>query len=155
MNVFNIKEIQLGLIILILTYFSFFFSGVDLNMKFSHRFVIAMLFAILFILMFNLRILVQTPHRGLLVLTHKHDTWFVSTFKMIFFIIFFTVASILVGLIADAMHLDRSQDIFLLSMFVANIYYLIVSLWVSYNFINMSTIGDNMEYDESINNIKE
>lgn len=150
MNALRLKEVQLGLIILVALYVSILLSGIDLNMRFSHRFIIAMTFAIFFILILNLRMLTQIPHRGLLVLTHKHDTWFVSTFNMIFFIIFFTLATIFVGLVADALHLDRSQDVFLLSMFITNLYYLIISLWVSYNFIHMSILGDNMEFDEKI-----
>ena len=117
MHILKIKEIQLGIIILIVTFISFFCSGIDLNMQYSHRFIVLLTSIFLLMLVLNLRLLVEIPHRGLLVLTHKQDTWFISTFKMIFFIIFFTVATIITGLIADSLKFDRSQDIFLLSMF--------------------------------------
>lgn len=147
MNIIRIREIQLGLIILIVMFFSFLFSGIDLNMRYSHRFIIGLIFSILLLQLVNLAIIIQIPHRGLLVLTHKHDTWFLSTFKTIFFMIFFTVTAIFAGLVADALHMDRTQDILLLSMFVTDLYYLIVSLWVTYNFLTMSAMGENMDYE--------
>ena len=145
-SVFNNREVQLGLIILFVTYISFLFSGLDLNMKYSLRFLISLVVGLLICVLLNFRMITEAPHRGLLVLTHKEDTWFISTYKMMIFIIFFMLATILSGLIASGIHMDRSQDIFFLSMFVSSIYYLIISFWVLYNFTIMSAMGDNMDY---------
>lgn len=146
-NVFRIREIQLGLIILFSFYFFSLFSGLDLHMILTHQIVLGVTCCILIVLMLNLRIMTQAPHRGLLRLTHKQDTWFITAYQMMYFILFFTVCTIISSLINYSLYLDRSQNIFTLGMFIANIYYLIIALWSSCNFVIMSTKGDNMEFE--------
>ena len=148
-SVFKLREIQLGIIILIVLYFAFMVSGVDLFLKYEHPIIIETTLLMLVCLLINLRITVDAPHRGQLVITHKEDTWFINSYKMLFFILFFTVFTLFNALIAHTVPFNRSHDIFLLSLYVANIYYLVLSLWTCYNFIQMSTIGDNMEYKDN------
>ena len=147
-SVFRLREIQLGIIILIILYFSFMVCGVDLFLKYEHPIIIETTLLMLVCLLLNLRIIVDAPHRGQLVITHKEDTWFLNSYKMLFFILFFTVFTLFNALIAHTVPFNRSHDIFLLSLYVVDIYYLVVSLWTSYNFIQMSAIGDNMEYKD-------
>lgn len=148
MHVLRMREIQIGLIIAIVTYLSLLFSSLDSGMHYSHRFIVILNFGLLVCELLNLLILVKIPHQGLLVLISKRDTWFLSFYKMIFFFIFFTLTAIIVSLLASAfaLHFDRSQDIFSISMFVASIYYLIIAFWGTYNFITRSLVKENMEY---------
>lgn len=146
-SVFTFKEVQLGLIILFSFYFFSFFSGLDLGMIYSHEMITYISLFFLMILLIDLRIILAIPHRGALKINSKDDTWFISAYKLIFFIIFFTVCTLISTLIAYAMHMDRSQDIFTLGMLISNIYYLVVAFWVCYNFITMSAIGENIEFE--------
>lgn len=148
MHVLNTKEVQLGLIILFVFYFGALFSGLDLGMMYSHEMISYIAVGLLIALLFNLKIVVDTPHRGRLVLNSKNDTWFISAYNMLFFILIFTVCTLISSLIAYALHVDRSQDIFTIGMLITNIYYVLVSLWTCYNFIAMSSLGDNMEFEE-------
>ena len=90
-SIFKLREIQLGIIILISLYFAFMVSGVDLFLKYEHPIIIETTLLMLICLLINLRITVDAPHRGQLVITHKEDTWFINSYKMLFFILFFTV----------------------------------------------------------------
>lgn len=145
-SVFKLREIQLGLIILFSFYVFSLISGLDLHMMYSHEMTTYISLFLLIILLLTLRIIVAMPHRGALKIHSADDTWFISTFKMIIFIIFFTICTLISTLIAYALHVDRSQDIFTIGMLIANIYYLIITTWTCYNFITMSVIGDNMEF---------
>lgn len=145
-SVFKMREIQLGLIILSSFYILSLLSGLDLHMIYSHEMITYISLFFLLILLVNLRIIVSMPHRGVLKVHSRDDTWFISAYKMLFFIIFFTTCTLISTLIAYALHMDRSQDIFTLGMLISNIYYVIVAFWTCYNFITMSTIGDNLEF---------
>lgn len=145
-QVLKIREIQLGLIILFTFYILSLLSGLDLGMIYSHEMITYISLFFLVILLLNLKIIVDAPHRGQLVVRSKNDTWFINTYKMLFFILFFTICTLISALLSYALHVDRSQDIFTLGMLIANIYYIIVCFWTSYNFITMSTVGDNMEF---------
>lgn len=148
MHVLKMREVQIGLIITAVTYISVLCSSLDVNMHYSHRFIVMLNFGLLVCELLNLLILIKIPHQGKLVLISKDDTWFLSFYKMIFFFIFFTLTAIIISLLANALHFDRSQDIFSLSMFIASIYYLAVSFWGTYNFISRSLVKENMEYEE-------
>lgn len=145
-SVLKIREIQLGLIILVTLYFSTILSEIDLVMNYEYPIIIGTTLLILIALLINLRIVVGAPHRGQLVITHKEDTWFMVQYKILFFVIMFTVFTLFMALVVHSLPTDRAHDIFLLSLYVTNIYYLVVSLWLCYNFIQMSTYGDNLEY---------
>lgn len=148
MHVLKMREVQIGLIITAVTYISVLCSSLDVNMHYSHRFIVMLNFGLLVCELLNLLILIKIPHQGKLVLISKEDTWFLSFYRMIFFFIFFTLTAIIISLLANALHFDRSQDIFSLSMFITSIYYLTVSFWGTYNFISRSLVKENMEYEE-------
>lgn len=145
-SVFKFKEVQLGLIILFSFYVLSLLSGLDLHMIYSHEMITYISLFFLTILLLNLRIIVAMPHRGRLKVNSKEDTWFINAYKLLFFIIFFTICTLISTLIAYAIHMDRSQDIFTLGMLIANIYYLVIAFWTCYNFIYMSAIGENIEF---------
>ena len=145
-SVLRIREVQLGIIILATLYFSMVLSGIDLVMSYEYPIIIETTLFILMALLLNLRIIVGTPHRGQLIITHKEDTWFVVQYKILFFIILYTIFTFFMALVVHSLPTDRLHNIFLLSLYITDIYYLVVSLWLCYNFIQMSTYGDNLEY---------
>lgn len=145
-SVLKIKEIQLGLIILITLYCSMILSKIDLFMTYEYLIIIITTLMILICLLLNLRIIVDAPHRGQLVITHREDEWFIVQYKILFFIILYTVFTFFIGLIVHSLPTDRTHNIFLLSLYITNIYYLTVSFWLCYSFIRMSALGDNLEY---------
>ena len=146
-SVIRIKEIQLGLIILITLYFSMILSKIDLFMIYEYPIIISTTLLMLICLLLNLRIIVDAPHRGRLVITHKEDKWFIVQYKILFFIIMYTVFTFFMGLIVHSLPTDRTHNIFLISLYITDIYYMVVSFWLCYNFIQMSTLGDNFEYE--------
>ena len=146
-SVIKIKEIQLGLIILITLFFSMIFSEIDLFMVYEYPIIISTTLFILICLLLNLKTIVDAPHRGQLVLTHKEDEWFITQYKILFFIIMYTVFTFFIGLVVHSLPTDRIHSIFLISLYITNIYYMVVSFWLCYNFIQMSTLGDNFEYE--------
>lgn len=145
-SVLKIKEIQLGLIILITLYCSMILSKIDLFMTYEYLIIIITTLMILICLLLNLRIIVDAPHRGQLVITHREDEWFIVQYKILFFIILYTVFTFFIGLIVHSLPTDRTHNIFLLSLYITNIYYLTVSFWLCYSFVRMSALGDNLEY---------
>lgn len=146
MHVWEIREIQLGLIILFVFYITSFFSGLDLHMVLTHMIVLVVTGFILIVLMLNLIVLSIIPHKGRLTLTHKEDKWFINAYKMIYFILFFSVCTLISSLINYSLYMDRSQNIFTLGMFIANIYYLLIALWTSLSFFLMSAEKDMMDF---------
>jgi hypothetical protein len=146
MHVWEIKEIQLGLVILFVFFITSFFSGLDLHMVLTHMIVLVVTGFILIVLMLNLVVLSIIPHNGRLTLIHEEDEWFINAYKMIYFILFFTICTLISSLINYSLYMDRSQNIFTLGMFIANIYYLIIALWTSLSFFLMSAEKEMMDF---------
>lgn len=146
MHVWEMREIQLGLIILFVFFITSFFSGLDLHMVLTHMIVLVVTGFILIVLMLNLVVLSIIPHKGRLTLIHKKDEWFINAYKMIYFILFFSVCTLISSLINYSLYMDRSQNIFTLGMFIANIYYLLIALWTSLSFFLMSAEKDMMDF---------
>ena len=138
MNVLKIKEIQLGLIILFAFFIISLSSNLDTRMVLTHTIVLDAIGIILVILMLNLILLIHIPKKGSLVLISNKDEWFINAYKMIYFILFFSVLTMISSLLNYSLFVDRAQNIFTLGMFIANIYYLIIALWTSLNFVLMS-----------------
>ena len=138
MNVLKISEIQLGLIILFAFFIISLLSGLDTRMVLTHTIVLDAIGIILVILMLNLILLIHIPKKGSLVLISNKDEWFINAYKMIYFILFFSVLTMISSLLNYSLFVDRAQNIFTLGMFIANIYYLIIALWTSLNFVLMS-----------------
>lgn len=146
MHVLKIKEIQLGLIILFAFFIISLFSGLDTRMILTHTIVLDATGIILVILMLNLLLMIHIPKKGKLVLISNNDEWFINAYKMIYFIVFFSVLTIISSLLNYSLFIDRSQNIFTLGMFIANIYYLLIALWTSLNFVLMSEKTQMQEF---------
>ena len=146
MNVLKIREIQLGLIILFAFFIISLLSGLDTRMVLTHTIVLDATGIILVILMLNLILMVNIPKKGKLVLISNKDQWFINAYKMIYFILFFSVLTIISSLLNYSLFVDREQNIFTLGMFIANIYYLLIALWTSLNFVLMSEKTQMFEF---------
>ena len=138
MHVLKIREIQLGLIILFTFFIISLFSDLDTRMILTHTIVLDTMGIILVILMLNLVLMIHIPKKGKLVLISNNDEWFINAYKMIYFILFFSVLTMISSLLNYSLFVDRAQNIFTLGMFIANIYYLIIAFWTSLNFVLMS-----------------
>lgn len=146
MHVLKIREIQLGLIILFAFFIISLFSGLDTRMILTHTIVLDTMGIILVILMLNLILMIHIPKRGKLVLISNNDEWFINAYKMIYFILFFSVLTIISSLLNYSLFIDRAQNIFTLGMFITNIYYLLIALWTSLNFVLMSEKTQMQEF---------
>lgn len=92
----------------------------------------------LIVLLVNLSVIAQVPHHGRLRLITKDDRIFKETYEIIFFSIYFCLATIVTGLLADVVRMDRAQSVLLISMFVTTIYNIIISIWLTHNFIRLA-----------------
>lgn len=146
MKFYKIKEIQMGIIIVILTFLALFFSDANMHMINTHRLIIIVSSILLIVSLLNLLVILRIPHTGHLKILYKKDDYFFNIYKQLFFCIYFIIFTIIVGLFAEAMGNDRGQNILLLSTFTASIYYVIVSIWCTYRFVYKSIIEDNLEF---------
>ena len=138
MNVLKIKEIQLGLIILFTFFVISYLSGLDTRMVLTHTIVLDFIGVILIVLMLNLLFMGSIEKRGKLKLINNKDEWFINAYKSYYFIIFFCIFTGICSLLNYSLFIDRAQNIFTLGMFISSIYYLLLALWVSANFVIMS-----------------
>lgn len=147
MKIYKIKELQLGIIITIITFILLYFSKADVNMTFTHGLIITITAILLGILMLNLLAILKVPHVGQLHILYKHDDYFFNVYKQLFFCIYYTLFTIMVGLLAEVLGNDRAQNIFLISTFVTSIYYVIISIWCTYRFVCKASIEENLQFE--------
>lgn len=147
MKIYKIKELQLGIIITIITFVLLYFSKADVNMTFTHGLIITITAILLGVLMLNLLTILKVPHVGQLHILYKHDDYFFNVYKQLFFYIYYTLFTIMVGLLAEVLGNDRAQNIFLISTFVTSIYYVIISIWCTYRFVYKASIEENLQFE--------
>lgn len=138
MNVLKIREIQLGLIILFAFFVISYISGLDTRMILTHTIVLDTEGVILIVLMLNLLFMGCIEKKGKLKLITNKDEWFINAYKGYYFIVFFCIFTGISSLLNYSLFVDRAQNIFTLGMFIASIYYVLLALWVSANFVIMS-----------------
>lgn len=147
MKIYQIKELQLGILITIITFVCLFLSNADVNMTLTHGLIITVSAILLAVLIINLLIILKVPHIGELHILYKRDEYFFNIYKQLFFYIYFVLFTIVVGLLAEALGNDRSQNIFLISTFVTSIYYVIISIWCTYRFVYKASIKENLDFE--------
>lgn len=147
MEFYKIKELQMGIIITIVTFVLLYFSKADVNMTFTHGLIVTVASILLGILMLNLLIILKIPHIGQLRILYKHDDYFFNVYKQLFFYIYYILFTIMVGLLAEVLGNDRAQNIFLVSTFVTSIYYVIISIWSTYRFVYKASIEENLQFE--------
>ena len=147
MEIYKIRELQLGIIITIVTFILLYFSKADVNMTFTHGLIVTVTSILLGISMINLLIILKIPHVGQLRILYKHDDFFFNVYKQLFFYIYYTLFTIMVGLLAEILGNNRAQNIFLVSTFVTSIYYVLISIWCTYRFVYKASIEENLQFE--------
>lgn len=135
MKVYKMKEVQLGIIILGIVFFSLLFSGLQVNLSLTYGLIIIITSIFLGLSLINLLIITRLLYLNDLEILHDDNDIFLNTYKQLFFYIYFFLLTIVVGLFAEILGNNKGEDIFLVSMFTTSIYYLIVSISCTYEFI--------------------
>lgn len=136
-DLFKIREIQLGFIIFLASFFSLLLSEADVNMTFTHSLLITVASLLLIVLVLQVNTLVSVPQKNTLKVLIEHKRYH-RLFDMMFFFIYFCIITIIIGLIAEAIGNERSYNIFLISMFMTNLYNLLISTMITFNIIKLS-----------------
>lgn len=136
-DLFKIREIQLGFIIFLASFFSLLLSEADVNMTFTHSLLITVASLLLIVLVLQVNTLISVPQKNTLKVLIEHKRYH-RLFDMMFFFIYFCIITIIIGLIAEAIGNERSYNIFLISMFMTNLYNLLISTMITFNIIKLS-----------------
>lgn len=136
-DLFKIREIQLGFIIFLASFFSLLLSEADVNMTFTHSLLITVASLLLIVLVLQVNTLVSVPQKNTLKVLIEHKRYH-RLFDMMFFFIYFCIITIIIGLTAEAIGNERSYNIFLISMFMTNLYNLLISTMITFNIIKLS-----------------
>lgn len=137
LSLFKIREIQLGFIIFLVSFFSLLLSEADVNMTFTHSLLITVASLLLIVLVLQVNTLVSVPQKNTLKVLIEHKRYH-RLFDMMFFFIYFCIITIIIGLTAEAIGNERSYNIFLISMFMTNLYNLLISTMITFNIIKLS-----------------
>lgn len=137
LSLFKIREIQLGFIIFIVSFLSLLLSAADVNMNFTHALLITVSSLLLIVLVLQVNTLISVPQKNTLKVLIEHKRYH-RLFDMMFFFIYFCIITIIIGLIAEALGNERSYNIFLISMFMTNLYNLLISTMITFNIIKLS-----------------
>ena len=136
-SLFKIREIQLGFIIFLVSFFSLLLSKADANMTFTHSLLITVSSVLLIVLVLQVNTLISVPQKNTLKVLIEHKRYH-RLFDMMFFFIYFCIITIIIGLTAEAIGNERSYNIFLISMFMTNLYNLLISTMITFNIIKLS-----------------
>ena len=152
MTVLSTNEMRLGAVILVLSFISLDYSS--LSMQFPHALIIIIASVFLLALIINLFILTRIPHQGKLRMITKEDKIFEHSYDIFFVSVYFCLITIMVGLLANAMKVDRAQNILLISMLITTFYNMIICIWLTHNFIKLSNTVDkeNVIHDYDFSN---
>lgn len=137
LGLFKIREIQLGFIIFIVSFLSLLLSAADVNMNFTHALLITVSSLLLIVLVLQVNTLISVPQKNTLKVLIEHKRYH-RLFDMMFFFIYFCIITIIIGLTAEALGNERSYNIFLISMFMTNLYNLLISTMITFNIIKLS-----------------
>lgn len=137
LTLFKIREIQLGFIIFIVSFLSLLLSEADVNMTFTHSLLITISSLLLIVLVLQVNTLISVPQKNTLKVLIENRRY-KRLFDMMFFFIYFCIITIIIGLTAEALGNERSYNIFLISMFMTNLYNLLISTMITFNIIKLS-----------------
>lgn len=133
----KIREIQLGIIIFIVSFFTLLFSEADVNMTVTHGLLITISSVLLITLVLQVNTLLLTPKENRLKILLDSNKYR-RLYNVMFFFIYFTIITIIIGLISEALGNNRSYNILLISMFMTNLYNLLISTMITFNIIKLS-----------------
>lgn len=141
-RMFRIKEIQIGLVILVVTFISLLLSDSIINLDFVHGLIIIVSAVLLIIFMLQVTTILVIPDQNR-VQKMKKSHKYMMTIKMIFFFIYFAIITLIVSLIGEAIG-ERSYNILIISMFMTNLYNLLLSTMIIFNLIRLSEKKDDL-----------
>lgn len=133
----KIREIQLGIIIFIVSFLTLLFSEADVNITVTHGVLITVSSVLLITLVLQVNTLLLTPKENRLKILLDSNKY-KRLYNVMFFFIYFAIITIIIGLISEALGNDRSYNIFLISMFMTNLYNLLISTMITFNIIKLS-----------------
>ena len=136
-DLFKIREVQLGFIIFLASFFSLLLSETNVNMTFTHSLLITIASLLLIVLVLQVNTLVSVPQKNTLKVLIESKRYH-RLFDMMFFFIYFCIITIIIGLTAEALGNERSYNIFLISMFMTNRYNLLISTMITFNILRLS-----------------
>lgn len=141
-RMFRIKEIQIGLVILVVTFISLLLSDSIINLDFVHGLIIIVSAVLLIIFMLQVTTILVIPDQNR-VQKMKKSHRYMMTIRMIFFFIYFAIITLIVSLIGEAIG-ERSYNILIISMFMSNLYNLLISTMIIFNLIRLSEKKDDL-----------
>lgn len=141
-RMFRIKEIQIGLVILVVTFISLLLSDSIINLDFVHGLIIIVSAVLLIIFMLQVTTILVIPDQNR-VQKMKKSHRYMMTIRMIFFFIYFAIITLIVSLIGEAIG-KRSYNILIISMFMTNLYNLLISTMIIFNLIRLSEKKDDL-----------
>jgi len=133
----KIREIQLGVIIFIVSFLTLLFSEADVNMTVTHGLLITISSVLLVTLVLQVNTLLLTPKENRLKILLDSNKY-KRLYNVMFFFIYFAIITIIIGLISESLGNNRSYNIFLISMFMTNLYNLLISTMITFNIIKLS-----------------
>lgn len=150
-DVYKIKEVQLGVIIFLIVFFSLLLSNVPVNLSLTHGLIITISSIFLGIGLINLLIIIRVPNVNNISILYKNNEYFFKIYKQLYFYIYFFILTIIVSLFAEMLGgTNRGQNILAVSTFATSIYCLILSISCSYRFITSMNEYEKNKYEKYI-----
>lgn len=150
-DVYKIKEVQLGVIIFLIVFFSLLLSNVPVNLSLTHGLIITISSIFLGIGLINLLIITRVPNVNNISILYKNNEYFFKIYKQLYFYIYFFILTIIVSLFAEMLGgTNRGQNILAVSTFATSIYCLILSISCSYRFITSMNEYEKNKYEKYI-----
>lgn len=150
-DVYKIKEVQLGVIIFLIIFFSLLLSNVPVNLSLTHGLIITISSIFLGIGLINLLIITRVPNVNNISILYKNNEYFFKIYKQLYFYIYFFILTIIVSLFAEMLGgTNRGQNILAVSTFATSIYCLILSISCSYRFITSMNEYEKNKYEKYV-----
>lgn len=150
-DVYKIKEVQLGVIIFLIVFFSLLLSNVPVNLSLTHGLIITISSIFLGIGLINLLIITRVPNVNNISILYKNNEYFFKIYKQLYFYIYFFILTIIVSLFAEMLGgTNRGQNILAVSTFATSIYCLILSISCSYRFTTSMNEYEKNKYEKYI-----
>lgn len=150
-DVYKIKEVQLGVIIFLIVFFSLLLSNVPVNLSLTHGLIITISAIFLVIGLINLLIITRVPNVNNISILYKNNEYFFKIYKQLYFYIYFFILTIIVSLFAEMLGgTNRGQNILTVSTFATSIYGIILSISCSYRFITYMNEYEKKSYKKYV-----
>lgn len=150
-DVYKIKEVQLGVIIFLIVFFSLLLSNIPVNLSLTHGLIITISSIFLGIGLINLLTITRVPNVNNISILYKNNEYFFKIYKQLYFYIYFFILTIIVSLFAEMLGgTNRGQNILAVSTFATSIYCLILSISCSYRFITSMNEYEKKNYKKYV-----